>query len=240
MTGPGRAGTAVVVRELQVVRGRRTVLSGVGFDVATGSITGVLGPSGSGKTTLMRALVGVQAGVTGTVEVLGAPAGSARLRREVGYVTQAPAVYADLSVAGNLRYFAAVLGASRGRVGEVLEQVSLTARAGQLVGTLSGGERARVSLASALLGSPPLLVLDEPTVGLDPLLRRQLWALFHALAGAGTTVLVTSHAMDEAGHCDRLLLLREGRLVADDSLDGLLASTGAPDVESAFVELAST
>jgi ABC-2 type transport system ATP-binding protein len=230
--------TSVDVRSLHVVRGGSEVLRGLDFALHPGAITGLLGPSGSGKTTLMRALVGVQGGVTGTVTVLGQPAGSPALRSRVGYVTQAPAVYTDLSVAENLRYFAAVLGAPAARVAEVLEQVALADRAGQLVETLSGGQRARVSLASALLGAPELLVLDEPTVGLDPVLRRDLWALFHTLADGGATVLVSSHVMDEAVRCDRLLLLREGLLVADDSPRGLLASTGTRDIEHAFLALA--
>ncbi len=221
---------------LTVVRGRTEVLHDLSFSLEPSRITGLLGPSGCGKTTLMRALVGVQAGITGTVTVLGQPAGSKDLRSRVGYVTQAPAVYTDLSVAENLRYFASVLGATG--VDEVLQQVGLADRADQLVDTLSGGQRARVSLASALLGKPELLVLDEPTVGLDPVLRRDLWALFRALADAGTTILVSSHVMDEATRCDRLLLMRDGRLVADDSPDGLLASTGASDVEGAFLALA--
>ena len=227
---------SVTVQHLTVVRGRTEVLHDLTFDLEPHRITGLLGPSGCGKTTLMRALVGVQAGITGAVTVLGEPAGSAALRHRVGYVTQAPAVYTDLSVRENLRYFASILGA--GGVDDVLAKVGLTDRADQLVATLSGGQRARVSLASALLGTPELLVLDEPTVGLDPVLRRDLWALFRALADRGTTILVSSHVMDEASRCDRLLLMREGRIVADDSPDGLLAATGADDVEGAFLTLA--
>jgi ABC-2 type transport system ATP-binding protein len=227
---------SVEIADLVVVRGRTEVLHGLSFALEPSRITGLLGPSGSGKTTLMRVLMGVQSGVTGTVTVLGAPAGTASLRSRVGYVTQAPAVYTDLSVGENLDYFARVLGAEG--VDEVLEQVGLGTRRHQLVQTLSGGERARVSLATALLGNPELLVLDEPTVGLDPVLRRDLWQLFRTLADAGTTVLVSSHVMDEATRCDRLLLLREGRLVADDSPSGLLASTGAADIEGAFLTVA--
>lgn len=228
---------SVEVRHLSVVRGKRAVLHGLDFVLTADRITGLLGPSGCGKTTLMRTLVGVQRGVTGTVTVLGAPAGSPGLRRKVGYVTQAPAVYTDLSVAENLRYFASVMKATPTRIGEVLEQVSLQDKAGRLVQTLSGGERARVSLATALLSTPELLVLDEPTVGLDPLLRRDLWAVFRSLAAAGTTILVSSHAMDEAVRCDRLLLLREGRLVADDTPTELLRRTGAHDIEQAFLSI---
>ncbi|MBA2530424.1 MAG: ABC transporter ATP-binding protein [Euzebyales bacterium] len=228
--------SSVEVRNLMVSRGGTQVLHGLTFDLGPGRITGLLGPSGSGKTTLMRALVGVQSGVAGSVTVLGLPAGSATLRKRVGYVTQAPAVYTDLSVDENLTYFARVLGSDR--IDEVLTQVGLADRRGQLVQTLSGGQRARVSLATALLGTPELLILDEPTVGLDPVLRRDLWELFRRLADGGTTILVSSHVMDEASRCDRLLLVREGRLVADDSPAGLLTATGADDVEGAFLSIA--
>lgn len=198
---------------------------------------GLLGPSGCGKSTLLRSIVGVQRVVSGQVRVLGEPAGSARLRRRVAYLTQVPSVYDDLTVHENLAYFATVLSAPRGDVQRVLDLVGLGEHAGALAGRLSGGQRSRVGLASALLGRPELLVLDEPTVGLDPLLRAQLWDLFGQLAGAGATLLVSSHVMDEAGRCDRLLLMREGRLLADDTVAGLLADTGATDVEHAFVTL---
>lgn len=230
--------SSVVVQGLTVARGRTTVLHDVSFALEPHRITGLLGPSGAGKTTLLRALVGVQAGIVGTVTVLGLPAGSAALRRRVGYVTQAPAVYDDLSIAENLGYFAALLGVDRARVARVLTEVGLSTRSHQVVASLSGGERARVSLATALLGAPDLLVLDEPTVGLDPVLRRDLWELFGRLADSGTTILVSSHVMDEARRCDRLLLLREGHLVADDSPEGLLARTGTADVEQAFLVIA--
>ena len=229
---------SVVVRDLVVHRGGREVLHSLTFELFAARVTGLLGPSGGGKTTLLRSLVGVQRGVSGTVSVLGEPAGSAPLRRRVGYVTQAPAVYGDLSVKENLDYFGALLGVRGGQVGEVLERVDLGPQRNQRVDSLSGGQRARVSLATALLGTPELLVLDEPTVGLDPVLRRDLWQLFHELATQGTTLLVSSHVMDEASRCDRLLLLRDGHLVADDSPDGLLARTGAADVEAAFLAIA--
>ena len=229
---------SVQVQQLRVQRGGQQVVRDLDFALVAGQITGLLGPSGCGKTTLMRALMGVQRGVRGTVTVLGEPAGSPTLRRRVGYVTQTPAVYADLTVGENLEYFAAVLSADRRRVAEVLEQVSLADRSGQLVQTLSGGQRARVSLATALLSTPALLVLDEPTVGLDPVLRRDLWALFRVLADAGATLLVSSHVMDEAARCDRLLLMRDGRFVADDPPQELLRRTGARDVEEAFLMIA--
>ncbi len=227
----------VEVRDLRVMRGGTEVLHGLTFDVPAGTVTGLLGPSGCGKTTLMRALVGVQRGVTGTVRVLGLPAGDPALRSQVGYVTQSPAVYTDLTVGANLAYWGRVLGAPATE--QVLERVGLADRAKQIVATLSGGERARVSLAIALLGDPRLLVMDEPTVGLDPVLRRDLWGLFHDLAASGRTLLVSSHVMDEAERCDRLLLLRDGNLLADDEPAALLARTGATNVEGAFLALVS-
>ena len=229
---------AVRVRDLRVVRGAREVLHGVDFDVRSGIVTGLLGPSGGGKSTLMRAIVGVQAKVTGTCEVLGLPAGSPPLRHRIGYVTQAPAVYADLTVVENLRYFAAVLGAPRTDVDRVLEQVDLNGQRDQMVRELSGGQLSRSSLAVALLNSPELLVLDEPTVGLDPVLRRDLWNLFHRFADAGATLLVSSHVMDEAQRCDRLLLVRDGEIVADETEGELLERTATTSVEEAFLALA--
>jgi ABC-2 type transport system ATP-binding protein len=228
---------AVALDRLRVVRGGRLVLDDVTLEVASGSVTGLLGPSGCGKSTLMRSVVGVQLVVGGEVLVLGLPAGSPPLRHRVGYVTQAPSVYADLTVRENLRYFAAVLGAPRSDVDRVIDEVSLADHSDAVVSRLSGGQEARVSLAAALLGKPELLVLDEPTVGLDPVLRRDLWRLFRGLATRGTTILVSSHVMDEAAQCDRLLLMREGRLLADDTLQGLLDRTGTPDVEAAFLAL---
>ena len=225
------------VEHLTVVRGRRRAVDDVSFELDPGTLVGLLGPSGCGKTTLMRALVGTQVVASGTVTLLGEPAGSPRLRDRVGYVTQAPSVYGDLTVWENLSYFATILCAGDEDVERVLDEVDLTRDAHALVGRLSGGERARVSLATALLGSPRLLVLDEPTVGLDPLLRRSLWSLFHRLAAAGTTLLVSSHVMDEAQRCQRLLLMRDGCILADATPDGLLASTAATDFESAFVAL---
>ncbi|MER5862697.1 ABC transporter ATP-binding protein [Kitasatospora sp. NPDC002040] len=234
-----QAGPAPAVRidGLTVARGGRTVLHGLDLTVARGSVTGLLGPSGCGKTTLLRSIVGVQQVAAGRIDVLGAPAGGAGLRHRVGYVTQAPSVYADLTVAENLRYFAAVLGAPAGDPARVTAEVGLAGSEHRQAAQLSGGQRARVSLAAALLGTPELLVLDEPTVGLDPVLRQDLWELFHRLAEAGTTLLISSHVMDEAARCDRLLLMREGRLLADDTPAELLARTGAPDVDGAFLAL---
>ncbi|GAA4158766.1 ABC transporter ATP-binding protein [Gryllotalpicola daejeonensis] len=226
---------AVDVADLRVRRGRNEVLRGITLSTPRGQVVGLLGPSGSGKTTLMRSIVGVQKITSGTVAVLGERAGSPKLRRRIGYVTQASSVYDDLTVRENLRYFARVLSAPASDVDRVIDETGLGKQATQLTGSLSGGQRGRVSLAAALLGAPELLVLDEPTVGLDPVLRTELWELFHRLADAGTSLLVSSHVMDEAVRCDRLLLLRDGELIADDTLHGLLAKTGADDAESAFL-----
>jgi ABC-2 type transport system ATP-binding protein len=231
---------AIVARNLRVRRGGAEVLHGISFELAPGRVAGLLGPSGCGKTTLMRALVGVQRHVDGELLVLGEPAGSPGLRRRVAYVTQAPSVYADLSVAENLRYFAALVGADGDQVHRVLATVELSDVARAPVGRLSGGQRTRVSLASALLGAPELLILDEPTVGLDPLLRRSLWSLFGRLADVGTALLVSSHVMDEARHCDDLLLIREGRLVAQATPAQLTAQTGTGDLDEAFLRIITT
>ncbi|ONK14454.1 ABC transporter ATP-binding protein [Streptomyces sp. MP131-18] len=233
---------AVLARRLEVVRGGAPVLKELEFSVPRGTVTGLLGPSGCGKTTLMRAVVGAQARVTGRLDVLGEPAGSAALRHRLGYLTQAPSVYLDLTATQNLDYWAAVLGVGRAdrseHVRSVLADVDLTEHAGALAGRLSSGQRARVSLAVALLGAPELLVLDEPTVGLDPVLRRSLWDLFHRLAAErGATLLISSHVMDEADRCDRLMLMREGRVLAEGTPEELRARTGTDSVEHAFLHL---
>ncbi|MEH0934883.1 ABC transporter ATP-binding protein [Micromonospora psammae] len=231
---------AITIRDLVVDRGRRRVLHGVSCAVPRGTVTGLLGPSGSGKTTLMRAVVGVQVVDSGSVTVLGAPAGAPALRHRVGYLTQAPSVYADLTVRENARYFAALHGRDAADADRAVADVGLAGAATQLVGTLSGGQRSRASLACSLVGEPELIILDEPTVGQDPVLRADLWARFHAMAATGTTLLVSSHVMDEAARCDRLLLIREGRLIADDTPDAVRARTGADDLEEAFLRLIRT
>ncbi|HET8652854.1 MAG TPA: ABC transporter ATP-binding protein [Gaiellaceae bacterium] len=228
---------AIRIADLVVERGGRTVLPGLSLDVANRRVTGLLGPSGSGKTTLMRAIVGVQVVQSGAVEVLGLPVGSPELRSRVAYVTQAPSVYLDLTVRENLRYFGALLGVPPARVDAAVDAVDLRGHEAQVVRTLSGGEQSRVSLAAALLNEPEVLVLDEPTVGLDPVLRRDLWTLFHDLADGGRTLLVSSHVMDEAERCDELLLLREGRIVASEPPGPLLQRTGARNLDEAFLML---
>jgi ABC-2 type transport system ATP-binding protein len=229
--------SAIAIRDLHVRRGGKVVLPGISLDVRAGSVTGLLGPSGSGKTTLIRAVVGVQTVESGDVTVLGRPAGAADLRHRVAYVTQAPSVYADLSVRENLSYFARILDAPADSPSKAIATVGLDAQESQVVSTLSGGERARVSLAAALVAGPDLLVLDEPTVGLDPLLRRDLWDLFHRLAGDGATLLVSSHVMDEADRCDELILLRDGRVLAQSTPAEIRERTGARDLDAAFLRL---
>jgi len=231
------AAPAIEITGLRVQRGDRLVLKDVSLSVPRGQIVGLLGPSGCGKSTLMRSIVGVQIVAGGAITVLGEPAGSPGLRSRVGYVTQSASVYTDLTVRENLAYFRRLLGASPARVDAAMDAVKLGTHADQLVGRLSGGQRTRVSLAAALLGEPELLVLDEPTVGLDPVLRHELWELFRSFADAGTTLLVSSHVMDEADRCERLLLMRDGSIVASDTPDGLRERTGADDIEHAFLIL---
>jgi ABC-2 type transport system ATP-binding protein len=213
------------------------VLHRIDLDVEPGSVTGLLGPSGSGKTTLLRSIVGAQIVADGRVTVLGLPAGSPALRARVGYQTQAPSVYPDLTVLENLEYFARILDAGRSSVGDAIRLVDLNGLEGQLATKLSGGELARLSLAAALVNRPEIVVLDEPTVGLDPVLRESLWQTFHDLADRGATLVVSSHVMDEASRCDALALLRDGRLLATGTPEALLERTGADDLDAAFLAL---
>jgi len=232
-----RSAPSIRVSGLTVDRGAKSVLRDLSLSILPGEVTGLLGPSGSGKTTLMRAIVGVQLVKTGGVEVLGLPAGHRDLRTRVGYVTQAPSVYLDLSVMENLEYFGRLLGVDRRAVQGTLETVGLTGLRANVARNLSGGELARLSLATALLNTPDVLVLDEPTVGLDPLLRRELWRVFRELAQLGTTILVSSHVMDEADQCHQLVLIREGVVLAEGSPAALKRRTGADDLGAAFTRL---
>jgi len=228
---------AIAIRNLRVVRGGREVLHDLDLDIGAGTVTGLLGPSGSGKTTLIRSIVGVQIVAAGGVTVLGLAAGTAGLRQLVGYVTQAPAVYDDLTVRENLAYFARIVGVGSERVDAVIDRVGLRDQRDQVAATGSGGERARLSLATALLHEPEVLVLDEPTVGLDPVLRRDLWDFFNELADSGSTLLVSSHVMDEADRCEQLVLIREGHLLAVESPERLREQTGKDDLDAAFLQL---
>ncbi len=220
-----------------MVRGGREVLHALDLAIGAGSVTGLLGPSGSGKTTLIRSIVGVQIVAAGEVTVLDLPAGTRELRRRVGYVTQAPAVYDDLTVRENLAYFARIVGVGSERVDAVIDRVGLRDQRDQVAATGSGGERARLSLATALLHEPEVLILDEPTVGLDPVLRRDLWDFFNELADSGSTLLVSSHVMDEADRCEQLVLIRDGRLLAVETPARLREQTGKDDLDAAFLQL---
>ncbi|GHF53124.1 multidrug ABC transporter ATP-binding protein [Streptomyces mashuensis] len=228
---------AVDIAGLWVSRGRHTILRGIDLTIARGSITGLVGPSGCGKTTLMRAVTGTQRIARGSVRVLGRPAGDASLRGRIGYDPQAAALHTDLTVTEELRYFAAVLGAPPCDVQRVIAELRLQDHAGRLVGRLSGGQRSRASLAVALLGTPELLILDEPTVGLDPLLRDELWQLFVALAERGITLLVSTHVMDEAIRCPRVALMHHGTVLACAAPAELCAGTGRSGLEDAFKDL---
>ncbi len=228
---------AISINQLRVVRGGREVLHGLDLDIQRGCITGLLGPSGCGKTTMMRAIVGVQIVESGTVTVLGNPAGVSKLRPRVAYVTQAPSVYDDLTVEANLLYFARLYGVAKERIPQAIEVVGLADHSAKLVRNLSGGQRTRASLATALLAEPEILILDEPTVGLDPVLRVELWDTFRQLAERGATLLVSSHVMDEAERCDQLILMREGKLLAHCPPGQLLQDTGTANVEDAFLSL---
>jgi len=228
---------ALAAEDLRVVRHKNEILKSISFTVKRGELVGLLGPSGSGKSTLMRSILGVQAITGGTIKALGERAGAPSLRNRIGYMAQSPAVYFDLTIEENLVYFAGVLELSRSEVSRVIDQVELAALANRIVSSLSGGEQIRVSLAIALLGSPPVLMLDEPTVRLDPLLRRDLWRTFEGLADRGTTVVVSSHVLDEAARCGRILLLRNGELLFDTTPGELLSATGAATYDEAFIRL---
>lgn len=228
---------AVVAEHLTLILGTVRAIDDVTFGIAPGRITGLIGPSGSGKTTLMRAIIGAQRVTHGTLQVLDMPAGSKELRRQIGYVTQTPAVYGDLTVLQNLRYFAAIIGCPKSDIKRVLKQVDLIPQTNQMTALLSGGQLARVSLAVALLGDARLLILDEPTVGLDPVLRKHLWALFGELAAEGRTLLVSSHVMDEAEQCPEILLLRDGKVLSHGTKRALLRDTETRSVEAAFLQL---
>ena len=228
---------AVSIDHLRVIRGKRPALHDFSVQIARGSITGLLGPSGCGKTTLIRCIVGTQIVTSGSVTVLGEPAGSPALRRRVGYLPQDPTIYNDLRIVDNVRYFAALYGYDSQAVDAAIERVGLNDHRTALCGNLSGGQRTRVSLACALVCQPDLLVLDEPTMGLDPVLRADLWEQFTELARGGTTLLVSSHVMDEADHCGDLLLMRDGHLIAHTTPTRLREDTGCTSLEDAFLSI---
>lgn len=227
----------VVIKDLRIVRDEKLIIPDLTLSVPAGVITGLLGPSGSGKTTIFRSIVGVQRLTGGSILVLGESAGSKSLRHRIGYLPQSASVYSDLTCLENLHFFAAILGKSNSDITHVIDQVGLAPNLKQLAVSLSGGEKTRLALAATLLGDPDVLVLDEPTVGLDPILRIELWKLFHSLAEQGKTLLISSHVMDEADRCEQLVLLRDGRVLAQGTPEQLRSSTGAPDMEGAFIAL---
>jgi ABC-2 type transport system ATP-binding protein len=216
--------------------GTMRALDGVTLRVRSGEIYGLLGPNGAGKTTLIRAIVGLVAPESGTVTVLGSRMPNLDILGSVGYMTQAAALYPDLSVEENLRFFAAISGADS-NVDEALKVVELDQRRKSIVATLSGGMRQRCSLACALVHRPRLLLLDEPTVGVDPQLRVQFWEHFREMAAAGTTILVSSHVMDEAERCQRLGLIRFGKLLGEGTPNEVRAAAGTNNLEEAFLKL---
>ena len=216
-----------------------TAVDGMTFDLAPGAIYGLLGPNGSGKTTLIRLLTGMTHPTEGYAEVLGARMPSRATLERIGYMTQGDGIYPALTVAENARFFAAAYGADTGAaVDEVLRLVELADRTRTIAGTLSGGQRRRLSLACALVHRPAVLFLDEPTVGVDPLLRVQFWSRFREMADAGTTIIVSSHVMDEADRCDELLFVRAGRVIARGTGGQLRAEAGTDDLEAAFLVFA--
>lgn len=234
--------SAVKIQNLSVVlSGKFEALKAIDVLLAEGRITGFIGPSGAGKTTLIRSIVGRQRLTSGSIAVFGLPAGSPQLREQLSYMTQESSVYTDLSARENLSYFATMFGIKRAAlkplVADILKTVDMTKQADQLASQLSSGQKQRLSLAAALIGFPKLMVLDEPTVGLDPVLRERLWKLFRQLADGGTTMIISSHVMEEAERCDDLLLLRDGRVLAQGSPQALCDQTGTKSVEQSFLKL---
>jgi len=229
--------SAISISGLTVIREGNTILKDFDLEIKAGKILGLLGPSGSGKTTIMRSIVGLQRFSGGTISVLGAKAGDKSLRTRVSYSTQDASIYRDLTCSENVNYFSALQGSTSTTTEEILELVDLGKNRKQLAATLSGGERARLALATALVGKPEILILDEPTVGLDPLLRRDLWRLFHRFTAQGKTLLVSSHMMEEADHCDELILLRDGAILAKGTPEQLRQETGLENMDSVFISL---
>ncbi len=233
---------SVKIKNLSVTLGGSfKALVDINLDLPVGKTIGFIGPSGAGKTTLIRSIVGSINITKGEVLVFNESAGSSSLRSKVSYMTQELSVYPDLTVKENLKYFITMANTPKkdrmSSLVEVLKLVDMTSKSDILVSSLSGGEKQRVSLAVALIGSPKLMVLDEPTVGLDPVLREKLWQLFFKLNERGSTLIVTSHSMDEASRCDDLVLIRDGKLISHSTPEELLKRTGSSSVEESFLKL---
>lgn len=222
--------------------GTQEVLHGLSFGVERGEVLGLLGPSGAGKTTLVNIIAGVAEPVSGTVQAFGQPMPSLPLMRRIGYMAQSDALYTDLTARENLEFFGTIYGLSpaglKRAIPAALETVRLAVDPRKQVRNYSGGMRRRLSLATALMHEPELLILDEPTIGLDPLHRVGIWESFRAMAGAGRTLIVTTHVMDEAERCDRLAMIRDGVFIAMGSPDDLKRRAGAETLEGAFLHFA--
>jgi ABC-2 type transport system ATP-binding protein len=243
MSGASGSDDTVVVRGLRKSFGSLVAVEGLDLAIRRGEVFGLLGPNGSGKTTTIRMLCGLMEPTAGSATVVGfdVTREAEQIRRRIGYMSQRFGLYDDLSVAENLRFYASIYGlhgaARAARIAELLEELGLGARAGQLAGTLSGGWKQRLSLACATAHRPAMLFLDEPTAGVDPASRRLFWQKIHALAAQGTTILVTTHYMDEAARCERLAFLSRGHLIAVGTVPEVLAQFRQPTIEDVFIEL---
>lgn len=243
MTAGVPAGEAVTVRGLRKVFGSRVAVEGLDLRIRTGEVFGLLGPNGSGKTTTIRMLCGLMTPTSGNATVVGHDVvrEPERVRWRIGYMSQRFGLYDDLTVAENMRFYASVYGLSgaerRRRIEEQLAELGLEERAGQLAGTMSGGWKQRLALACATTHHPAMLFLDEPTAGVDPASRRLLWQWVYRLAHRGTTILVTTHYMDEAERCERLAFLSRGHLIALGTVGEVLAQFAQPSIEDVFIEL---
>jgi ABC-2 type transport system ATP-binding protein len=229
---------AIQVAGVTVEKLGKKILDNISMELPGNKSIGLIGPSGSGKTTLIRALVGSQVITEGTAKIFGEKVGSASLRSRIGYMSQKSAVYGDITVKENLEYFASICGSSEQQVAEIMESMRLNLHRDKMASSLSGGEATRLSLGIALLGNPEILFLDEPTVGLDPSLRIELWKIFASLRNQGKTILITSHMMDEAERCDILILMRNGKIIFQGNAEQLKAKTQSESIEHAFIKLA--
>lgn len=218
--------------------GDTSVINDVSFTIAGGEICCLLGPSGSGKTTLIRLMIGGLPADSGTIQFGATEMPNMAILKRLGFMPQNDALYEDLSAYGNLKFFGGLYPAARGtlnaRIAEVLEMVELTSHSQKLVKNFSGGMKKRLSLAIAILHEPDILFLDEPTAGIDPVLRRKIWAQFQALKAQGTTIIVSTHVMDEVIECDKGALLYNGRLIEYDTVDRLLDKTASGRIEDLF------
>ncbi len=229
----------IILSGINHAYGKKQVLNGIDMRVEQGSIYGLLGPSGCGKTTVVKIMAGILEASAGTAEVLGQTMPQLAMLSQIGYMAQSDALYPTLTAWENLLFWGSLYGMKRDmiakRAEEVLALVGLEQTMKQPVQSFSGGMKRRLSLAVALLHRPPVLILDEPTVGIDPLLRRNIWRALHDLADSGATIVLTTHVMDEADKCSRLAMMRGGRIIAEDEPAKLQAAVGAASIEEAFI-----